>query len=448
MPLVLQTDRATHTLVVACLLGVRRRCGVLKWTRLQLLPLLAMLCCGCDQLAQNRTTPKAATTTPASATTALEIGTIESGNVTETHDIPFEILPYESTQVVARVEGYVQEIHVDIGDEVKAGQMLVLLSAAERMANIVHLQKKVAKAEVDRETSEATLTQAGSKREEQLALKRLNESKLSTTAGLVERGGLAEEQLDEARFSLESSEAALRRVDADVAAAEAQLKSAEAAIEVVKSELASALVWTEYLKIRAPFDGLITKRNVDHGDLVLPGVRQESALLTIDRVDHVKLVLYIGIENGTHVNVGDVVSVKSIEGRTDTNFPVQKVTRYARAFHRETRTVRVEVDIDNIRQDDATKRWFQPGEYGLASVTLNDYRDVTTVPASAVQADSDGLGTLLVGSASEARPVSVRILAGGQTTSDNRIAIEGIAESLKNGTQIIADFQQYRERQK
>ena len=225
MPLVLQTDRATHTLVVACLLGVRRRCGVLKWTRLQLLPLLAMLCCGCDQLAQNRTTPNAATTTPASATTALEIGTIESGNVTETHDIPFEILPYESTQVVARVEGYVQEIHVDIGDEVKAGQMLVLLSAAERMANIVHLQKKVAKAEVDRETSEAILTQAGSKREEQLALKRLNESKLSTTAGLVERGGLAEEQLDEARFSLESSEAALRRVDADVAAAEAQLKT-------------------------------------------------------------------------------------------------------------------------------------------------------------------------------------------------------------------------------
>ena len=65
MPLVLQTDRAAHTLVVACLLGARRRCGVLKWTRLQLLPLLAMLCCGCDQLAQNRTTPKAATTTPA-----------------------------------------------------------------------------------------------------------------------------------------------------------------------------------------------------------------------------------------------------------------------------------------------------------------------------------------------------------------------------------------------
>lgn len=448
MPLALQTDRADQTLVVACSLGARRRCGVLKWPVWRLFPLLAILCCGCDPLTQNRTSPTAGATTTPSAPTPLEIATIESGHVTETHDIPFEILPYESTQVVARVEGYVQEIQVDIGDEVKAGQLLVQLSAAERMANIVHLQKKVAKAEVDRETSAAILTQAGSKREEQLALKRLNESKFSTTEGLVERGGLAEEQLDEARFSLESSAAAVRRVDADVAAAQAQLKSAEAAIEVVQSELASALVWTEYLKITAPFDGLITKRNVDHGDLVLPSARQEFSLLTIDRVDQVKLVLHIGIENGNHVDVGDAVSIKSVEGRVATDFPVQKITRYARAFHRETRNVRVEVDVDNLRPDDAPKSWFQPGEYGLATVTLNDYRDVATVPVSAVQTDSGGQGTLLVGTDSAARPVPVRILAGGQTNSDNRIAIEGIAEALQNGTQIIADFQQYQERQK
>lgn len=446
MPLSLQIDRGDHALVIACPPGARKRCGALQWPLLRLLPLLAVLCCGCDQLVQNRTSPKAPDTPP--APTALEIATIESGHVTETHDIPFEILPYESTQVVARVEGYVKEIQVDIGDEVKAGQVLVLLSAAERMANIVHLQKKVAKAEIDRETSEAILTQAGSKREEQLALKRLNESKLSTTQGLVERGGLAEEQLDEAKFSLASSEAALHRVDADVAAAQAQLKSAEATIEVVKSELASALVWTEYLKLTAPFDGLVTKRNVDHGDLVLPSARQEFALLTIDRVDHVKLVLYVGIENGTHIDVGDALSVKSVEGRMQTDFPVQKITRYARAFHRETRNVRVEVDVDNLRQDGASKYWFQPGEYGLATVTLNDYRDVTTVPASAVQAGNDRQGTLLVGSAAEARPVPVRILAGGQPNSDDRLAIEGIAEALQTGTQIIADFQQYQERQK
>ena len=448
MPLALQIDRGDHALEITCPPGAQRRCGALQWPALRLLPLLAVLCCGCDQLVQSRNSPKAPETTPTPAPPALEIASIESGHVMETHDIPFEILPYESTQVVARVEGYVKEIQVDIGDEVKAGQVLVLLSAAERTANIVHLQKKVAKAEIDRETSEAILTQAGSKREEQLALKRLNASKLSTTEGLVERGGLAEEQLDEAKFSLASSEAALRRVDADVAAARAQLKSAEAEIEVVKSELASALVWTEYLKITAPFDGIVTKRNVDHGDLVLPSARQEFALLTIDRVDHVKLVLYVGIENGTHVDVGDALSVKSVEGRIQTDFPSQKITRYARAFHRKTRNVRVEVDVDNLRQDSASKHWFQPGEYGLATVTLNDYRDVTTAPASAVQAGNDSQGTLLVGSAAEVRPVPVRILAGGQPNSNDRIAIEGIAEALQTGTQIIADFQQYQERQK
>ena len=448
MPLSSQIDRGDHVSAIDCPADRWRSSGAPKWPTCGLLCLLAMFCCGCDQFAQRSTRTEAPNTPAEQPAAPLEIATIDSGDVLETHDIPFEVLPYESTELAARVEGYVKKIQVDIGDQVKAGQVLLFLSAAERMADIVRLQKRVAKAEVDRETSAALLAQAGSKREEQLALKRLNESKLSTTQGLVQRGGLAEEQLDEAKFALESSDAALHRVDADVAAAQAQLKSSEAEIEVVKSELASALVWTEYLKIAAPFDGLVTKRNVDHGDLVLPSARQEASLLTIARVDHVKLVLYIGIENGGQVDVGDAVSVKSVEGRPHITFPVQKVTRYARAFHRETRNVRVEVDVNNLHQDSASGHWFHPGEYGLATVTLNDYRDVATVPVSAVQVENDSQGILLVGSATEARPVSVRILAGGQTNSANRIAIEGIEEALQTGAQIIADFQQYQERQK
>ena len=448
MSLCSRNDHRDRVSVVDQLAGRWRGARRSKRRSLGLLVTLFAIGSGCDQLTDRSRSANRQPAVAPEAPPPLETAVIELGSVTETKDLPFEIIPYESTDLVARVEGYVKEIKVDIGDEVTAGQVLVSLSAGERLADIVRWQNKVSKARVDRETSHALLAQVGSHREEQLTLKRLNESKLATTEGLVRRGGLAEEQLDQAQFSLESAEAALGRVDADVAAAEAQLRSAEAEIQVVEAELARVQVWAQYLTIAAPFDGLITHRNVDHGDLVRPESREGASLLTVDRVDQVKLVLYVGIENGAQLDVGDAVAVTAVEGRPTPKLAVQNITRYARAFHRKTRTVRVEVDIENVRQNKGGQRWFEPGEYGLARITLNDLRDVQTVPAAAVNQLEDGEGSILIGPDTSAQETRVRVLASGQPNRSGRIAIEGIGEALENGAQIIADFQQFQERKK
>ncbi len=127
------------------------------------------------------------------------------------------------------------------------------------------------------EIAKAKLSQAESARQEQQALLNLKVSIRDRYNVLVDGGAVQREMLDEAIFAVSAVTAAIGKADADIAAAQAdvgaainEVEFAESGIQVAKAELSHAVAQEQFRQIKAPFDGIITERSVDPGQLVSP----------------------------------------------------------------------------------------------------------------------------------------------------------------------------------
>jgi RND family efflux transporter MFP subunit len=214
------------------------------------------------------------------------------------------------------VAGYVERVLVDRGSVVKQGDLLVELSAPEMAAQIAEAESKVQGAEADRLQAEAQLGAAES------TFDRMK--KAAETPGAIAGNELmqAEKQMDAARALLNSREQASKAVEAAVGA----LKDLQA-----------------YLKISAPFDGIVTERMVHPGALVGPG--NDAPVLTIQQVSRLRLVVPVpeedvsGIMNGASV----AFQVPAWPERTYSG----TIARVSHALDQKTRTMAVELDVMN-----------------------------------------------------------------------------------------------------
>ena len=170
--------------------------------------------------------------------------------VSRTVELPGEFLPFLSVSLHAKVPGYVERVLVDRGSVVKQGDLLVELSAPEMTAQIAEAESKVQAAEADRLQAEAQLAAAQSTYERM--------KKAAETPGAIAGNELiqAEKQVDAAKALLNSRQQASR--------------AAEAAVRALKDLQA-------YLKITAPFDGVVTDRLVHPGALVGSGQRHRAS---------------------------------------------------------------------------------------------------------------------------------------------------------------------------
>jgi RND family efflux transporter MFP subunit len=135
-----------------------------------------------------------------------------------------------------------------------------------------------------------------------------------------------------------------------------------------------------YARIEAPFDGVITRRNVDTGHLTRPGA-DAPPLFVAARTDVVTIAVDIPETYATDVDPGDraLVKLQAMKGRTVEG----KVTRTAWALDPKTRTIRVEIDIPNPGAK------LRPGLYAYATVIVEEHPDVLTVPTTAVVQEKD-----------------------------------------------------------
>ena len=231
-------------------------------------------------------------------------------------NLPAEILPYLSVSLHAKVRGYVDQVTVDRGSAVKQGELLIGLTAPEMEAQIAEAEAKLQATEADRVQAEAQLAAA------QSTYVRTQEA--AKTPGAVAGNEVvqAQKQVDAAQALVQSRQRASG--------------AAQAAVNALKAMLA-------YLKITAPFDGVVTDRLVHPGALVGPGA--DPALLTIQQVSRLRVVVavpeeYVGdIVHGTNVEF----SVPAHPGRTYAG----KIARVADALDEKTRTMPVELDLTN-----------------------------------------------------------------------------------------------------
>jgi len=236
--------------------------------------------------------------------------------VSRTVDLPAEIRPYLSVSLHAKAPGYVERVLVDRGSVVKEGDLLVTLTAPEMDAQIAEAEAKFQAAEADRLQAEAQLAAA------QSTYERIQEA--AKTPGAV-----AGNDVVQAQKLVDAAQAVVRSRQRSSAAA-------QSAVDAKKAMLA-------YLKIAAPFDGVVTDRLVHPGALVGPG--EDSPLLVIQQVSHLRVIVPLPEEY-----VGSMIRGASVEFAVPA-YPRRtysgKIARVAGALDEKTRTMPVELDVMN-----------------------------------------------------------------------------------------------------
>ena len=223
----------------------------------------------------------------------------------------------EAANVFARATGYIIKRNVDIGSHVKAGQLLAEITAPE-------VGHQIAQAEANLAQLQATLQQVQANRD-------LASSNWDRDRPLVQKGWVTPQQGDTDRMTLAAQNAA-------VAVAQANIKQQEAQLMVLRQQQA-------YQHVVAPFDGVITQRNIDVGTLVQADATSGTFMFTVMRSDVMRIQLYVPQSEafGLAPGVAAVIRVSEIPGRT---FP-GKVTRAADALQPGTRTLLIEIDVPN-----------------------------------------------------------------------------------------------------
>ncbi|MGH8211300.1 MAG: efflux RND transporter periplasmic adaptor subunit [Steroidobacteraceae bacterium] len=296
------------------------------------------------------------------AVPAVAVVKVEREDLYKQITIPAEFRPYSEVDVHAKVSGYVQRMYVDIGDKVKAGQLLAVLEIPELGD------------ELDHAIAARTRTAADYK-DAHLAYTRLVEVN-------KEHPNLVAQQ--------------------DLDTAEAKDATAEGALAGAKADVDKYRTLVAYTRITAPFDGVVTKRYADPGSLIQAGTTSETQAMPLVRVSDnnlLRLDFPVSVDYVRGIRLGASVSVH-VDSLGDREFE-GKIARFSDQIDDSTRTMIVEMEVPNPSLE------LVPGMY--ANVTLK-VAERSHALALATEAVPPGGKTVLVVNAShhvEERPVTL-----------------------------------------
>jgi RND family efflux transporter MFP subunit len=267
---------------------------------------------------------------------------------------------FEQANIYARASGYISKRNVDIGSRVKAGDLLVTITAPE-------VEHQIAQAQGTLEQLRAALLQAEANRD-------LAQVTWDRDKKLVLQGWFTQQQGDTDRLTLEARVAAVAVASANITAQEAQLR----VLNQTKT----------YQSVVAPFDGVITQRNVDVGTLVQADATSGTFMFALAHSEVIRIQLYVPQDDAMGVAPGTqaVVRVPEIPGR---DFPGQ-VTRIADALQPGTRTLLTEIDVPN------PDRALSPGMYCRVELKIPRKTPSLIVPSEAIIFNRNGLSVAVV----------------------------------------------------
>jgi membrane fusion protein, multidrug efflux system len=272
--------------------------------------------------------------------------------------LPASVQPLEEATIYARASGYVGRWLVDLGDKVKADQVLAEIETPELNQELSQARAALAKAQAAKAQAEAN--------------RQLAKSKLDRAGKLVEAGV--------------SSRAELEQIQAEAEVSDSTVNVAQAAIEAEQANIRRLNDLLQYSKVTAPFAGTVTARTVDRGSLVTAG--NATPLFKIAATDTVRVFVQVPQDVAPHVSVGAPanVTVRELTGRVFEG----KIARTAGALDGVTRTLNTEIRLPN-----ADGKLFA-GMYAEVSLNLAAPRQVFEIPATALLSDAQGLRVALV----------------------------------------------------
>jgi len=249
---------------------------------------------------------------------AVETVRVISKTVERQLNLPGELQPYLRTDLYAKVTGFVEKVEVDRGSVVSRGTRLVVLSAPELASQLAEAESRVAAVESRKAEAAAKLTAVESTYESLRTA--------SKTPGVVAANDLV--------LAGKAAEAA----KSSVSALADQVKAATAAASAIRD-------LQGYLIVTAPFDGIVTERNVHPGALVGPGGERATPLLKIEQIARLRLTVAV-----PEADVGGLVKGARVPF-TVAAYPGQVfggvISRIAHSIDMKTRTMPVEIDVEN-----------------------------------------------------------------------------------------------------
>jgi RND family efflux transporter MFP subunit len=310
-----------------------------------------------------------------------------------TIELPGSLAPFDSATLHARATGYISVRNVDIGSKVRKGDVLAVIAAPD-------LDQQLAQAKAQLLQLQAAVEQAAANAE----LGRVTDAR---TARLVQQGWSSRQQGDQDRLGFAASEAAL-------AVAQANVGVQRAAVDRL-TQLVS------FEQVTAPFDGVITSRQIDVGSLVTADAASGTPLFSIARTDVLRVQIYVPQSDYFGIRDGDraTMTIPELPRHVFTG----TVARNAETLSGGTRTLLTEVDVDN---KDAT---LTAGLYGIVHLQARRTNPVVLIPSQAVIFTNDGLNAgVVAGGNLELRKLDLEADDGAQVE---------VRAGLKAGDQII-----------
>ncbi|MFS2186476.1 efflux RND transporter periplasmic adaptor subunit [Mucilaginibacter sp. Mucisp84] len=273
-------------------------------------------------------------------TPTVQIVPVTKGRLSSNITIPGELIPYQQVDLYAKTNSYVKKLLVDIGSEVKQGQLLAVLEAPEINSQLAAAQSRIKQFEAVYFASKATYDRLVS---------------TSKTPGTVSQNDLEQ--------------------------AEAKKNADQANIDAAKSGLKEVSANLAYLEIRAPFDGVITSRNVNLGAYVGPGGKSTDPLFTVQDQGRLRLVVSVPeIYTGALSNKSEVnFTVRALPSQKFT----AQVKRIAGALDEKLRAERLEMDVYN------KDKKLIPHMFAEVSVPLPAGDSTYVVPKTAVATSTE-----------------------------------------------------------
>ena len=385
--------RPTRTTIVALILSV-------------LVFLLVAFLAGYLPLQQREATLRAEADAHERGLPRLVVMRVERGPAQNEIKLPGTMQALTEAPILARTDGYLKRRLVDIGDRVRASQVLAEIDAPEVDQQIHQAEAAIEQAEAAAEQAQANLEQGRANRE----LARVTSERIQR---LTERGISPQQDGDQSRAQLAAQ-------DANVQALEKAILAQRSNLAAAKANLARLQELQGYRLVKAPFDGVVTLRNVDVGALVNTG---NTLLYRIAQIGTLRTYVNVPQAYVTAVRVGQsaALTVSHFPGRTFQG----TVARTANALDPATRTMLVEVDVPNA---DGT---LFPGTYAEVDLSGSRTNPPLVVPAAAILFRTDGAQVALVQSD---HTVHLQKIDVGRDYGDRVEILQGVDE----GATIVA----------
>lgn len=276
--------------------------------------------------------------------------------------LPGEARAWYQSTIYARVSGYIGTWKADIGDKVKKGEVLALIDTPELDDQLKAAEAKVAADRSEVEVAKANAAFASS------TYQRWKESG---------KGVVSDQEREEKK--------------AEHLSADAHLIAAQSQVDLDQAEVRRLSDLSDFKRVEAPYDGVITSRRVDIGDLVTAGSTSgNTPLYDIAYSDRIRV--YVDVPQAASADVKDGTTATATVAEYPGQVFTGKVARNSQAINEATKTLRVEVDFEN--KDPAL---LKPGMYLEVNFNTTDARPPLQIPASALNFRTNGPTVAVVG---------------------------------------------------